>query len=181
MKNKQEILKKICNTCHEERLISSFSKHKGTRDGYTNMCNPCFNVNHKRLYKENKVKYRESARKNREAKKEKYSLKDKEYYEKNKEKKIAYQKEYKKKHKLKQAAVARVRYAVKTGKLLKPIACSEAKFTLGIGCKGEIQGHHYAGYDYENALKVEWFCRKHHMDEHKRLRDEKDKQQALQL
>ena len=32
------------------------------------------------------------------------------------------------------------------------------------------QAHHYKGYSDENLLKIVWFCKKHHQQEHERLR-----------
>lgn len=68
--------------------------------------------------------------------------------------------QYTKKEKIK--AVNRLRWAVKTGKVIQQscIICNELK----------SQAHHHKGYAEENWLNVVWLCSKHHLQEHERLR-----------
>lgn len=54
-------------------------------------------------------------------------------------------------------ARAAVRYAVKTGKLLRP-ACCEAE---GCSERAKLQAHH-ASYDAADRLNVCWLCHRHH-------------------
>ena len=61
----------------------------------------------------------------------------------------------------KDKARAAVGYAVETGRMLKPERCS-LYFPFYPICKGQIEGHHYKGYDPEHWLDVEWICRYHH-------------------
>lgn len=53
-----------------------------------------------------------------------------------------------------------VHKAVKSGKLVRPEACSKC----GKKCKPEA--HHAKGYAKQNWLIVEWICRKCHMGVH---------------
>lgn len=54
-------------------------------------------------------------------------------------------------------AAAKVRYAVWSGKLVKPSACQEC------GAAGPVQGHHH---DYDKPLDVRWLCASCHAAEH---------------
>lgn len=82
----------------------------------------------------------------------------------------ARQKAWKKKHKKwynqppsdKSRARGRLRYAVLTGKLIKPKTCSVCK-SLTEAC--ELHGHHK---DYSKPLDVVWGCRSCHQDIHRR-------------
>lgn len=70
---------------------------------------------------------------------------------------------YKKKYALesyKLLARAKVRYAIKIGKLVKPIVCERY-----FACAGRIEAHHN---DYKKALEVRWLCTKHHKELHYR-------------
>lgn len=57
-----------------------------------------------------------------------------------------------------------VREAIRTGRLKRPDRCSVRGCKLG----GRIEGHHP---DYSEPLKVRWFCRRHHVREHQRMRE----------
>jgi len=62
---------------------------------------------------------------------------------------------------LAQKAVAKVSRA---GRLLRPSYCQ----TCGKDCKPH--GHHFAGYEAENALKVIWLCTRCHAQAHREMR-----------
>lgn len=66
------------------------------------------------------------------------------------------------KHKAKMLARAQARYAVKTGKLVKPTVCSRCPET------NRIEGHHP---DYSKPLEVIWLCDPCHKHEHGKLTD----------
>jgi hypothetical protein len=54
-------------------------------------------------------------------------------------------------------AMQAVRYAVKTGRLVKPGHCQTP------GCvRADVQAHHHKGYSREHRLDVVWLCHKHH-------------------
>lgn len=56
-----------------------------------------------------------------------------------------------------QRARAALRYAVRTGRLVRPSACSSC------GVEGKrIHGHHHNGYSPEHALDVVWLCSRCH-------------------
>ena len=61
-------------------------------------------------------------------------------------------------------ARAKLRYAVKIGKIIKPEVCEKS---TGY-CKG-VQAHHYAGYNDDNWKNVIWLCSQHHAQEHLRI------------
>jgi len=65
-------------------------------------------------------------------------------------------------------ARSRLRYAVKTGKIVKPEYCDQ--YLTGKCSTSRIQGHHYLGYEGEHWKDVMWLCSRHHADEHNRLR-----------
>jgi hypothetical protein len=53
---------------------------------------------------------------------------------------------------------SRLYYALKKGRLVRlPCICGS----------GEVEAHHYAGYDLEHALDVVWLCKQHHERLHK--------------
>lgn len=59
-----------------------------------------------------------------------------------------------------QLAHSKVRYAVSTGKMIKPLRCSRC------GAKGDLEGHHD---DYSKPLEVMWLCLVCHAQRHKEL------------
>lgn len=60
----------------------------------------------------------------------------------------------------KAAASGAVCRAVRKGKIKRSVYCESC------GLPAETQGHHA---DYSKPLEVDWFCRKCHLEEHKRL------------
>ncbi len=65
--------------------------------------------------------------------------------------------EWQKEHPDRVIIARRLRYAVQTGKIIKPVICSKC------GCKAKIQAHHY---NYENHMNVVWLCSSCHKKEH---------------
>lgn len=78
---------------------------------------------------------------------------DKKYYVKNKEVYIENQKISRIENRIKHRARELVKYAVDTGKLIKPNQCEQCSNTVN------IQGHHC---DYTKPLEVMWLCSKCH-------------------
>lgn len=66
------------------------------------------------------------------------------------------------KHRSKALARARVRTAVASGRLYKPLNCSNC------GLEEQLQAHHE---DYERPLEVLWFCDICHKIKHRRIVD----------
>lgn len=54
-------------------------------------------------------------------------------------------------------ARAKAHYAVKTGKLVKPLKCTDCREVK------KLQGHHE---DYSKPLELIWLCQKCHTDRH---------------
>ena len=93
-------------------------------------------------------------------KKCKICLKD--YRQLNREKINQYQKQYKKRSPEKQRARLKLNYAVKSGRIHKPLYCSS--------CDRDkyLEAHHT---DYSKPFDVTWLCRTCHRELHSRLRD----------
>jgi len=112
---------KICIHCKQEKPISFYSTDRKHLDGKHPICKDCKKIEQRELYKKQPHLFKES---------------NKRAYEKFTEKHNA-------RHKL--------NYAVKTGKITKPKACSIC------GVSGvRIEGHHYKGYNY--PYNVIWLC-----------------------
>lgn len=149
---------KTCPGCKMLLPIESFRiRNTGRIESY---CRPCEALNMARWRKNNPLGWIKT-REKYEAKNNKTS------------KRLSQQNETAKRmYKLypeKWRARARLRYAVKKGKILKPEYC-QREDPLGVNCTGRIHAHHYAGYDGDNWSKVDWLCHKHHMIAHNRYR-----------
>ena len=93
-------------------------------------------------------------------------LQTRRYEAKNPEKKAEWQARARKtwrakpENKLKQACHQAIKYAIRTGKLIKPSECERCHK------RGEnpidIQSHHFRGYAWENRFDVQWLCPKCH-------------------
>jgi len=84
------------------------------------------------------------------------------YREKNREKYNEYQRNFRKKNSLYKRASEKVRYALQTGKLIKPLICEKC------GENKPLQGHHE---DYMKPLEVMWLCKTCHCKQHNKLMD----------
>lgn len=73
---------------------------------------------------------------------------------------VAYQNQYHKLNRHKYGAHGKVRYALKSGRLIKPKNCEKC------GAEKKLQGHHA---DYSKPLEVRWLCKVCHCHEHKQL------------
>lgn len=89
------INKKQCSKCYKIKTLIEFSKDSSKKDGLCTYCKMCVNKYHKKYYKDNIEKVRESHRKYYEDNKEK----TKERYEKNKGEKKKYDEQYRKSNK----------------------------------------------------------------------------------
>jgi len=118
-----------CTACNTDRLTNEIIKGKG-------YCRYCARKWDKERYYRNKDR-RLQEQKERlstpEGKKERRKW-ERSYYYKSKERYLAY---------------AKVRYAIITGKLLKPIHCEDC------GTIAKLQAHHD---DYTKPLNVKWLC-----------------------
>jgi hypothetical protein len=141
---------KVCKWCGVEKPLTDFSKHKMMADGHLNRCKSCCGV------------YRRAHRKTEKGRavrrKEKRNPEWSRRYKKS-AKGIAAAKRYKMpKHRV--DAANAVKYAVKTGKLVRqPCEVCGAE---------KVEAHHWS-YEREHRLDVKWLCQTHHREEHRRL------------
>lgn len=145
---------KYCSGCNENKDLAMFGKNLSTEDGLMYKCRACLSA------------YQKARRERLNA------SKPPDWKQKSKDK-LVYQREWRAKHpgyhtqrkkdwyaqhkdrvKVKDA----VKYAVKTGKLVKTPCevCGEVR----------VEGHHP---DYSKPLNVVWLCRKHHQEIHSSL------------
>lgn len=141
---------KTCSKCRRELRLKDFQKDASRRDGYSNQCRACIRVRLKLHY------LRDPAAKSAQVSRLKATIarmsEEGDYAELRRvctRKRIAANPE-------KYAAAARVRYAVKTGKL-KRLPCEVCGSTTW------VDAHHD---DYSKPLDVIWLCRTHHSERH---------------
>jgi len=143
---------KECSACGIRKPLDSFYKNNASEDGLTGKCKDCckaYSANRAAKLRLNKPESWKKKTADMSAYlrdwKEKHpgysTAKAKEWYENNKDRlKIKYA----------------VKYAVKTGKLIK---------TPCVICGNEnVEGHHP---DYSRPLDVVWLCKSHHQEIHK--------------
>ncbi len=122
---------KLCRKCDTRKPLSHFSKlSANTKNGRNAHCRDCFSNFHK--------VYRKKTSSNISAK---------------------YNRDSRKRHPEKFKARAKLAYAIKIGKIIKPTQCSKC-----LSCSGKLHGHHH---DYEKPLDVTWLCNKCHGEEHR--------------
>ena len=124
-------IKKTCFKCGAEKPLTEYYKAKGMRDGHFNKCKECTKKDVKHHYY-NVPGVAERYRAKQRAKK------------RGTNKDLTYQREYRKRNKVKTAAQQLV-----SRKLTNPGACEECESTR------RIEGHHD---DYSKPLDVRWLC-----------------------
>lgn len=122
----------------------------------------------KKYYLENKEKFAERSSEYNKANREKIQKKNREFRAKNKEALSAYATKYRQDYPKVIKAKNIVTYAVKTGKISKPVNCEF--------CEKEraTEGHHD---DYNKPLELWWLCRPCHRLIHASLGEGRNKQQ----
>ena len=125
---------KWCPKCKDNRPIEEFCKRKGTKDGLSYWCVGCREANKSNWRKNNRDKVRACDLRFRLRHPERIRIKNREYGRNNREKRRAKQS---------------VKYALRSGRLVRPDTCSRC----GTPCKPH--GHHD---DYSKRLEVEWLC-----------------------
>jgi len=137
---------KICFKCDTRKPLTDFYKHKGMADGYLNKCKECNKKDTKENTEKNKDYYVEM--------KKKYSQTEsgKESCRKSKQK-------WMDDNLIKRSANIIIGNAVRDGKIIKPLSCSQCNVT-GV----RIHGHHD---DYAYPMAVRWLCSKCHTAWHK--------------
>ena len=187
-----EMEKKICPICKEEK----------DRLNSRNMCKKCyskkyyeenrdyFKEHEKKYREENKEVIREYKKKWREENKDYVKEKDKKWREENRD----YLKEYEKKYREENRDYIKeyskiyskynsekikahniIKYAIQTGKIIKPTICEHCKKEFPIK---DIDGHHP---DYSKPLEVIWLCKSCHKILHVNLRVQSSPQNFPQL
>ena len=149
---------KVCRECGVEKDLSDFYKHSAMLDGHLNKCISCV--------KERVKKHREvNLEKVREYDKQRAMLPHrvqarKEYIQtgQGKEARKRASENYHKKYPMKYAAHVITSNALRDGKLIPALNCSEC------GSENRIQGHHD---DYTKPLEVRWICEPCHKAWHK--------------
>jgi hypothetical protein len=146
-----------CYICKIYQVKSAFYKCKNSYYGIQSYCKKCEKIRTNKRKKE-KLEYFRRWRKSKAGIK---------YFYDNREKINKQRSEWKKKYfknlndELKKHYKAReiFKYAIKSGKM-------ERGKCMKCG-KPNAQGHHF---DYSKPLEVIWLCKKHHLEEHNRLR-----------
>lgn len=184
-------MKKCCK-CKIEQSNENFYKDSKKKDGLGYECKNCRKQRYKINIDKDREINRQRCLKHYEMNKEKYLINAKNYYEENrelviknsrkwqdenKERRRELARKYKKKQKdlekskllvnadykkRQKSAHEKVHYALKTGKLIKPLNCEKCN-SIEV-----LQGHHE---DYMKPLHVEWLCFKCHCLEHGKRMD----------
>jgi len=144
---------KFCKWCQTEKPLDQFHFAKKMADGHLNKCKSC-------CYEWQK-QYRLTDAGKAVRKKEKQYPKNKIRYKKSEKGKLAAARY--KRPKDREAAKNAVRYALRTGKLIRK-PCEV--------CGSKLSEAHHPSYEREHRLIVKWLCRHHHNEEHRKL-DEK--------
>lgn len=127
------VTEKYCPDCKKTKPADDFVRGPSRKDGLASYCRVCDNERHRKYFTTNKYK--------------KYS---REYGAKRYAK-----------HREKDKARAKLRYAVTKGEVIKPEHCESC------GNKRRLEGHHE---DYSKPLVADWLCRPCHTHRHGRLK-----------
>lgn len=131
-----------CSKCKKEKELADFSKSNTVKSGFQSICKHCFSLYRKERRKE-LSEYQKAYKKTEKGKK----LSEK------------WEKTRLVKDKKKILARAMVRDHIKSGKLVRKVCevCGNI----------DSHGHHT---DYSLPLLVRWLCRKHHSEEHSKMK-----------
>ena len=176
---------KTCTVCKLEQHFGCFSKQKLGRNGLKANCKLCekqyqianrdkIASQHSKYYQENRDKILKRTREWYAATIDQRRLNDKIRYHEiraNTKRLLILReimrkgsKKYKNKYPEREKARLSVRRAIKSGKLIRPTACSSC------GCECKPNAHHDS-YDAKNWLNVRWLCRKCHTTHHRKHPD----------
>lgn len=167
-----EITLKRCACCQEQKPLSEYQKHTGTKDGLRCYCKACqrqkkkeyFQRYPEKLKEKNRKKNRHQIKKRRPSYRKCRARREKERYHNDaayRERKKEMWRKAKALFPERQAARTRFQRAVRAGKIQKlPCVCGNPN----------SQGHHE---DYSKPFEVVWMCASCHQKEHtKHLRKE---------
>lgn len=148
-------MKRKCYKCKEEKVITLFGRDKYKKSGYGFRCKECGAKYSKKWY------VSPSATEKRIERHTKTITQHKKYRQSQKGKVVSIRKAKRMRelYPEKWSARAKVRYAVKTGRL-KKLPCDDCG-------DPKSQGHHP---DYNKPLEVIWLCDRHHKELHNLLR-----------
>lgn len=128
-KEKEDALKKktkVCIHCRKEKSKDFFTNDYKTIDKKYPICMECKAAEHREYYKNNPDAFKENVRK------------------------------WESKNTLKKSAHHAVRYAIKTGQLVRPNKCDYCK------AETKLDAHHHNGYSQEHKTDVVFLCRRCH-------------------
>jgi len=145
---------KDCTQCGKKKELSEFSVNRAKEDGLNNWCRACMSD----YQKARRVRANASRPEGWKQKTKDKSSYMKAWTEAHPGAMTAYKKAWWDKHRDRLLVKEKVRYAIRTGKLVKQPCwtCGEEK----------VEAHHP---DYDKPLDVIWLCRKHHLEIHKKL------------
>lgn len=137
---------KQCSRCKQEKPYDAFNRKTESADGYSSWCRQCKHEWYKCYYADTtaRAKERERVREGKKLHPER-DLK----YRANNPKQVF--------------ARRTLNRAVLADMIVKPTNCQMEDAT----CGGEIQAHHWQGYDLANIFNVKWLCAKHHREAEK--------------
>lgn len=154
---------KRCSTCGEVKQIAEFTRRLERKSGYVSACKSCCNKRGKKWYSENKEARQKTIHKWAIKNRDRRAKQAREYRKNNMARFNRALRKYRLMHPLAMRAVDKVKYAVKTGKLIKPKECS----ICGDSTQ-RIHGHHE---DYSKPLDVIWLCQPCHYKAHGKLQE----------
>ena len=150
---------KKCFKCGEIKPLSEFYRHPKMADGHINKCKECTKTDVKNN-REARLEYYLAYDRVRGHTDERKNSKKKETPEKCHWRVSKYEQTYPEK----KVAHSMVSSAIRTGRLIKQ-PCEIC------GTLENIQAHHE---DYAKPLDVRWLCQKHHMELHRKVKEEED-------
>lgn len=151
---------KICFKCKVEKTLDEYYKHSQMSDGHLNKCKECTKKDTKARIEKNyeEVKAYDKQRANlphRVALRQAYAKTDR-----GRERARVGGKAWVKRNPIKRFALTELYKALMRGDVKKLPCC--------VCEKPKSEAHHE---DYTKPLDVIWYCKKHHMDRHKEMRD----------
>ena len=143
-------LTKRCSTCKQQKVLANFNKAGREKDGLRGRCNSCRHQYY--LLRRKEIAERHEQRHTEIAGYQKIYARGHRATHNEKAK------EYQLRHPQKCKARKQLQHAVKCSSIIKPDFCNDC------GRKGFVEGHHS---DYNRPLKVDWLCKKCHIEIHK--------------
>lgn len=134
---------KRCFKCGQSKPLSHFYKHPEMKDGHLNKCKECTKIDVRANFKDNKSYYKQYEKKRGQTPERKAN-------------KRIYEDTHKVNNPDKYKARTAVGNAIRDGRSIRK-SCRV--------CGKKAEAHHV---DYSKPLDVDWLCRTHHREEHKK-------------